>query len=97
MTSSILGNLADTTHAGGIENTVSGVLTLINSTVARNRVVGNGPGGGILNAGTLTLINSTISGNSTLIAHGDGIENSGSVALQNTILAGNLSRVTGED
>ena len=81
-------------NAGGIYNSFSGRLTLINTTVAENTVAGAGgsppDGGGILNDGTLTTVNATIAGNSAGNGAGGVEMYAGSIfGLANTIVATN--------
>ncbi len=76
-------------RGGGLYS--QGALTLIRSTVARNRA-GDGPGGGIYaNGGSLTIADSTISGNSAA-SPGGGIALSGTAAnLLSTTIAANAN------
>ena len=74
-------------NGGGMYN--GGTMTIIDSTIAKNTLGGNGAGGGILNGGTMTVIASTISGNTA--PSGGGIYSgvSAVVHLGATIVAGN--------
>ena len=76
---------------GGIANDLTGVLALVNSTVAFNHA--GQTGGGVNSVGTLTVINSTIAYNSvTAGGSGGGIDaSSGNANVYNTIVAQNLS------
>jgi uncharacterized delta-60 repeat protein len=88
---------------GGIYNSVSGSLSLSNSTLFGN--VSAGGGGGIFNAGNLTVTNSTISGNSAvtgnpravLQGYGGGIYNTGNLTVSNSILSGNSADLGGRE
>jgi predicted outer membrane repeat protein len=87
-------------NTGAIENTSSGILTLINTTLSGNDAVGpngdGGSGGGLINLGTATLIHTTITNNSAQI-DGGGIWNSGTLHLENSIVAGNTTPGSGPD
>ena len=72
---------------GGGLYTALGTLTLSNSILSGNTVIGSG--GGISNYGTLTLSNSTVSGNSILGGSAGGIDNSGTLTLSNSTVSGN--------
>lgn len=75
----------------GIENTQSGLLNILNSTVSSNE------GGGVLNSGTVNLTGATIS-NNRIQGEGGGIANQGgSVVIRNTIIAGNYASVADAD
>ncbi len=85
------GNSAGLSGAG-IAN--FGTLTLNNSTISDNSMIGNGNnGGGITNEGTLTLTNSTVSGNKA--NYGGGIANSGTLTLNNSTVSGNTGIYSG--
>src|SRR5258707_3662622 len=85
------GNSAGLSGAG-IAN--FGTLTLNNSTISDNSMIGNGNnGGGITNEGTLTLTNSTVSGNKA--NYGGGIANSGTLTLNNSTVNGNTGIYSG--
>ena len=80
---------------GGIMN-YGGTLTLENSTVSGNRILGWYQGCGIHNVGVATIVNSTISGNTGgnspggIVVGGEGIYNSyGYLLLNNSTLAFN--------
>ena len=79
-------------NGGGIFND-GGTLTLISSTVSRNRAYSSG--GGIFNAGggTLILISSTVSGN--LADTGGGISNVGTLKLINSTISDNRAQRPG--
>lgn len=87
-------------NTGAIENTSTGNLTLINTTLSDNDAVGpsgdGGSGGGLINLGTATLIHTTITGNSAQF-DGGGIWNSGTLQLENSIVAGNTTPGSGPD
>jgi hypothetical protein len=72
---------------GGIMN-FGGIVSLNNSTVSGNTILGGFYGSGILNFGDMTINNSTISGNT---GHSGIYNGNGTVTLQNSILAGNLT------
>jgi CSLREA domain-containing protein len=98
--SAVLRNSA--THSGGGIADFGGTVTLINSTVADNRVTGTTGfgGGGIHNQGQLTILGSTISGNSSAVA-GGGISNVPELAgevratLTNSTVSGNSAATLG--
>jgi hypothetical protein len=77
---------------GGIYN--NGTLTVSNSTLSKNSVLGPvGSGGGIQNNGTLTINNSTFRGNTVRGAAsgglGGGIGNYGTLTISNSTVTGN--------
>jgi hypothetical protein len=82
-------------YGGGIDN--SGTLTVTNSTVTSNKIIGInaspfGVGGGIHNSGTLTITNSTISDNSApSFGYGGGIHNSGMLTVASSTISGNTA------
>jgi hypothetical protein len=79
-----------TSDGGGILNT--GTLTLTDSTVRGNRVIGFYlGGGGIFNTGTLTLTRSTIYGNWARYSGGGGILNTGTLTLTDSTVSGNTT------
>ncbi|MDR2012779.1 MAG: right-handed parallel beta-helix repeat-containing protein [Rhodanobacter sp.] len=80
-------------YGGGIYNTDSGTLTVINSTLSNN--IGHQAGGGICNSGTLTVINSTLSGNASHAEAGGGLYNAGTATLTNSTLSGNTTNFDG--
>ena len=69
--SAVTGNTTDcletaVSFGGGITNWTNAVLTITNSTVSGNAVLGDSTrGGGIWTAGPLILVNSTVSGNAS--------------------------------
>ncbi|MDJ1179647.1 Ig-like domain-containing protein, partial [Roseofilum sp. BLCC_M91] len=78
---------------GGIFNSSTGTIDIINSTISGN---GTGvDGGGIFNSstGTVNVTNSTISGNGGGVGPGGGIFNfsTGTINVTNTIIAGNTA------
>jgi hypothetical protein len=80
-------------RGGGIYND-GGTVTLKNSTVSGNVVIGyDGYGGGIFNDGTMTLNNSTVHDNSSNW-EGGGIFNGGPMTLNDSSVSGNM--ITGE-
>jgi hypothetical protein len=87
------GNSTSNGDGGGIENELSGRLTVINSTFSGNTALAIG--GGVGNLGTLTVTNSTFTRNSA--GGGGGIENdlSGTLTLTNSTLSGNSALVGG--
>lgn len=82
---------------GGIVN--KGALTVINSMVTDNRLIGTGAfsaGAGIYNSreGILTIVNSVISNNISDIGVGGGIyEEGGSVSIYSSVVSGNSQGV----
>ena len=82
---------AGISFGGGILNSVSGTLTVTNSTISQNQATlgsviggGTGSGGGIHSVGTLAVTNSTISGNKA--SSGGGVNSVGSATLNNSII-----------
>ncbi len=84
--------------SGGIANSGSGLLTVVDSTFEGNVVLGSG--GGIDNFGTLTVTGSTFSGNTAeggsglhifFSGQGGGIYNNGTASIVNSTLSGNVS------
>ena len=76
---------------GGIYNE-GGNLTLINSTLAENRIAGAGSGGGLANAvgATSTLSNVTIIDNSAPQGDGSGLAHlGGMLVVRNSLIVGN--------
>jgi hypothetical protein len=98
--SSIVQNAATPggTHGGGLFS-MSGAVTITNSTISGNRAVSSV---GIYNNGAMTIRNSTVTANAAQIRPGSisnsgepgGIANSflGTLSIQNTIVAGNSVR-----
>jgi hypothetical protein len=76
-------------EGGGMYN--AGTLTINNSTISANQVIGElAFGGGIFSSGKLTINNSTLSGNSATaqqVGFGGGI--AGGVTINNTTISGN--------
>jgi PKD domain/RTX calcium-binding nonapeptide repeat (4 copies) len=70
-------------------------MTLVNCTVAGNRVFSYGAA--FINRGTLTLVNSTVTGNSSLAGVNflGAIQNYGGLILRNSIVAGNTTTANG--
>jgi hypothetical protein len=94
--STITGNLGGHAEGGGIYNAGSGTLSLINSTLSRNRAGADGParGGGIYNWGEMTVINSIVSENRVAGlggGFGGGIYNGGGMSLTNTTVSSNTA------
>ncbi len=80
------------TYGGGISNSsISGTLTLANSTISGNS--SSNYGGGIYNIGTMTVTNSTISGNSAPL--GGGIRSDGTMTVTNSTISGNSTSSAG--
>ena len=79
-------------YGGGVFNTSSGTLSVVNSTIAKN-TIGYGSGAGIDNQGSLSLTNSTITGNSG--GYSGGIAGGGKVTISNTIVAHNTFHYSG--
>jgi predicted outer membrane repeat protein len=73
-------------EGGGIS--ITGALTVTNSTVSGNSVR-NGNGGGIYLAGTLTVTNSTVSGNTAGHSGGGVYGYGGTLTLTNSTVSGN--------
>jgi len=73
---------------GGIYNSSSGTLTVINSTIRQNSA--DFAGGGIFNGGILDVLNSTLSENTALRA-GGGISNKGRTKVSKSAIYGNGS------
>lgn len=86
--SMVIGNTSDGFEGGGIANSNSSELMLVDSIVSGNTA---STGGGIINNGTATLINSTVSGNS-----GGGISNY-SEGNRSSLFAVHNSTVSGND
>jgi hypothetical protein len=85
---------------GGIYNSGSATLTLVNSTVSNNDGAFDGSGavgGGIHNVGELTIVNSTVSENSAhnYLSAGGGIYSSGRMSLINSTVSGNSADSAG--
>ncbi len=84
---------------GGIDNSQSGKLTIIDSTISDNSADGldNPYGGGISNDGTLTITNSTIANNTVTGAHsfGGGIANFGTATITADAITGNSTEHEG--
>lgn len=76
---------------GGIYNSGSGTITLVNSTVSANAVHDGGLGAGIYNIGSLKLLGSTISNNNDFFGQGAGIYNNALLTARNTTFSGNSS------
>ena len=78
---------------GGIRNTESGSINMINSTVANN--VAYDTGGGIENTGTISLVSSIITNNQALGTNSDGggiyLERGSSITLKNSTIYGNTA------
>ena len=95
--STISGNTATTGHGGGIASPTTGNVTIINSTLSGNRVLGTPTyGGGAIyfDDGDLTVINSTITNNSANIGGGIGNYNDNAgetLTIHNSIIAGNTA------
>jgi Ca2+-binding RTX toxin-like protein len=98
--STISDNITNGAFAGGIRNTSTGTLEVLNSTISGNSVTGfsqtNGPGsgGGISNSGTLRVTNSTISGNFAR-GRGGGIFSGGTLEVINSTISGNSAGTSG--
>jgi hypothetical protein len=71
---------------GGIYNCPGSTLTIINTTIARNRAE---QGGGICNGGLLTIVNSTFRDNMARRHKGGGIRNYGTLSITNSTFSGN--------
>ncbi len=74
---------------GGIYNSGSGTLTMVNSMLSGNIVHDGGQGGGIYNSGSLKVLDSTISDNDDFFGQGAGIYNNGTLKVRNSTLSGN--------
>jgi hypothetical protein len=77
---------------GAIYNCIRSYVTIINTTISRNRAE---VGGGICNGGTLTIRNSTFRGNSIREDRAGAIANYGTVVIDNSTFSGNSSGSTG--
>lgn len=79
---------------GGIYNTVSGTLTVIDSTISNNNATSpdlSHGGGGIYSDGTITLNRTTVSGNTTT-GRGGGIYNQDpTTTITNSTISGNTA------
>jgi pectate lyase-like protein len=80
------------TDAGGGGIFGNGAVTLTNSTVNGNTVVG-AAAGGVFSDGAMSLTNSTVSGNSS--DSGGGLFSIGALSMTNSTVSGNTSRVGG--
>ncbi len=80
-------------RGGGIANTSSGTLLLVNSLVDHNAAISLGTGGGILDEGDLTINNSTIAFNSAAgeLGTGGGIATTTAADLFAVTIARNTS------
>lgn len=78
---------------GGMTNRASGVLSVRNSTVSDNQLVGL-DGAGICNRGVAVLRGSTVSGNAS-DPFGGGIANSGLMAIADSAITGNRALAGG--
>jgi hypothetical protein len=90
--SAISGNTASGTIStrgagGGVNNSGSGTVIIINSTLSGNRSGDNG--GGLTNSGTASLVHSTVTDNTSTF--GGGVRNFGTCRLRNTIVASNTA------
>lgn len=89
--SSVTNNTGDN-FGGGIYNV--GTITLIDTTVSDNILLGfnlSGGGGGIFSSGTMTMTRTTVSGNST-IGRGGGIYNlDQTLTIINSTISGNTA------
>jgi hypothetical protein len=79
-------------NGGGIANTATGDLTLINATLFRNKAL-HGSGGAIANGGTLTIIDSTFERNRAI--DGGGLVTHGPVTATNVTFAKNNAGIGG--
>lgn len=91
----VAGNFSDAGVGGGGIYSLSGTLTIVDSSVTFNRAgftSGNpiGNAGGIAGGGTLTIIRSTIS-NNTAVIHCGGIIGEGMVTIIDSTISGNRS------
>ena len=79
--------------AGSVAN-VDGTVTIVDSTLSRNRAEDYGFGGGVSNkGGTVTITNSTLSGNRPPTARAGACRTSGgTLTITNSTLSGNCSR-----
>ena len=92
VTNSTISNNDGAYDPGGIANAyyrLSGVIKIINSTIANNKGLN---GAGVHNgSGNMTIINSTIANNEGYVEDAGLVNDNGSVFLQNTILANNIA------
>jgi CSLREA domain-containing protein len=83
-----------TGFGGGVNNSATGTVNVINSTISGNSASagGSGSGGGISNAssGTVNVTNSTLSGNNADHSAG-GIYNHGTLTITNSTLSSNAN------
>jgi hypothetical protein len=79
-------------YGGGIYNCPSSTLTIINTTISKNKAE---IGGAICNGGTLTIINSTFSGNGARLHRAAAIANYGTLTITNSTFHGNSSSSSG--
>ncbi|MGO9244685.1 MAG: choice-of-anchor Q domain-containing protein [Verrucomicrobiia bacterium] len=86
------------TWAGGIDNYISGLLTVTNCTVNGNSTIadctGSGSGGGIDNENAMTVQDCTLSGNSST-NYGGGVVNFGTLTVSASTLVGNSAALSG--
>jgi hypothetical protein len=84
-------NIANFGSGGGIFNTPTGSLTVLNSTISGNTAIGLGGGGICNNGGIVSIIDSTIAGNSAVSSFygGGGILSAGTLTLVSTTIADN--------
>jgi hypothetical protein len=87
--STISGNISGGSEVEGIDNSSSGTLALINSTISDN----NSTDGNINNDGTMSIINSTISNNNSIYGAG-GIDNVGILNITGSTISGNISHAS---
>jgi hypothetical protein len=98
---SVVSGNSVTMSGGGIYNSELATLSITDSTLSDNSVIGSGEGsrgGGIYNLGVLSILSTTISGNyaSSQGSSGGGIYNqAGSVSITNSTISGNLAHQTG--
>ena len=96
--STVVGNktcLSCSKHGGGVYNSATGILTVINSTV-RNNIAGYyGYGGGIHNSGAATITDSSVTDNVSTDRRGGGINNDGAMTITRSTVSGNEAQLQG--
>ncbi len=89
----VSGTVASEQGAGILND---GVLTLLASTVADNRVTGAGAGAGLANNGTLMIVNSSLIDNAAADGSGGGgLTNGGTATIVNSTFSGNTTATAG--
>jgi hypothetical protein len=89
----IFDNVNGYEHAGGVYNT--GAMTIVGSTISRNRSGDSQGGGGISNYGKLTIDGSTVSNNTTDNAGGGIYNGFGNLTVTNSTISNNSADGSG--